>query len=65
MSEWIDTELAESQLCDRRHVKRLAHLLERLSEQAVSSIPRACHGWAETIAAYRFWIIRGWGSKRF
>jgi IS4 transposase len=54
MSEWIETELAESQMHDRRHAKRLAHLLERLSEQAVSSIPRACHGWAETMAAYRF-----------
>jgi hypothetical protein len=32
----------------------LAHLLERLSAQAGSSIPRACHGWAETLAAYRF-----------
>ena len=53
MSEWIETELAESQLHDRRHAKRLAHLLERLSEQAVSRIPRACHGWAETLAAYR------------
>ena len=54
MSEWIETELAESPLHDRRHVKRLAHLLERLSAQTVSSIPRACHGWAETLAAYRF-----------
>jgi len=54
MSEWIEAELAESQMHDKRHAKRLAHLLERLSEQAVSSIPRACHGWAETIAAYRF-----------
>jgi len=54
MRGWIETELAESQLHDRRHAKRLAHLLERLSAQTVSSIPRACHGWAETLAAYRF-----------
>jgi transposase-like protein len=54
MSAWIETELAESPLPDRRHAKRLAQLLERLSEQSVSSIPRACHGWAETRAAYRF-----------
>ena len=53
MREWSDTELAGSQLPDRRHTKRRAHRLERLSEQAVSSIPRACHGWAETLAAYR------------
>jgi len=54
MDEWSDTELAAHQMHDLRHTKRLAHLLERLSKQAVSSIPRACHGWAETIAAYRF-----------
>ena len=54
MSAWIETELAESPLHDRRHAKRLAHLLERFSEQSVNSIPRACHGWAETLAAYRF-----------
>jgi hypothetical protein len=54
MSQWIDTELAENQLHDRRHAKRLANLLERLSAQALSSIPRACQGWAETVAAYRF-----------
>lgn len=54
MSEGIEAELAESQMRDKGHAKRLAHLLERVSEQAVSSIPRACHGWAETIAAYRF-----------
>lgn len=54
MSQWIETELAENEMHDLRHAKRLAHLLERLSEQAVSSIPRACHGWAETMAAYRF-----------
>jgi hypothetical protein len=54
MSQWIETELAENQMHDLRHAKRLAHLVERLSEQTVSSIPRACHGWAETLAAYRF-----------
>jgi IS4 transposase len=54
MNEWIETELAENQMHDLRHTKRLAYLLERLSEQAVSSIPQACHGWAETLAAYRF-----------
>src|SRR5262245_26179740 len=54
MSQGIETELAESQMHDRRHAKRLSHLLEQLSEQAVSSIPRACHGWAEPLAAYRF-----------
>jgi hypothetical protein len=46
--------MAESQMHDARHAKRLAALLTQLGEQPVSSIPRACHGWAETVAAYRF-----------
>ena len=31
MSQWVETELAESQMQDARHTKRLAQLLERLS----------------------------------
>ena len=54
MSDWIEAELAECQMHDARHTKRLAQLLSRLSERPVSSIPAACHGWAETMAAYRF-----------
>jgi hypothetical protein len=38
---------------DVRHTKRLARLLDRLSARPVSSLPAACHGWAETVAAYR------------
>ena len=54
MSDWIEAELAECQMHDARHTKRLARLLDRLSVRPVSSIPTACHGWAETVAAYRF-----------
>jgi Transposase DNA-binding/Transposase Tn5 dimerisation domain len=54
MSDWIEVELAECQMHDARHTKRLAQLLGRLSERPVGSIPTACHGWAETVAAYRF-----------
>lgn len=54
MSEWVAEEMAESQMHDARHAKRLATLLARLGEQPVSSIPRACRGWTETVAAYRF-----------
>src|SRR5215471_14529496 len=54
MSNWIKAELAECQMHDARHTKRLARLLDRLSARPVSSIPTACHGWAETVAAYRF-----------
>src|SRR5882672_5690632 len=54
MSTWVAEEMAESQMHDTRHGKRLAKLLSELSERPVSSIPSACHGWAETVAAYRF-----------
>jgi hypothetical protein len=54
MSDWIEAELTECQMHDARHMKRLARLSGRLSERPVSSIPTACHGWAETVAAYRF-----------
>lgn len=54
MSTWVAEEMNESQLHDARHAQRLATLLTRLGEQPGSSIPRACRGWAETGAAYRF-----------
>lgn len=54
MSNWVAEERAESQLRDARHAQRLATLLTRLGERPVSSIPSACQGWAETVAAYRF-----------
>jgi hypothetical protein len=54
MSNWVETELGACQLHEARHAKRLAQLLARLGEQPVPSIPSACHGWAETVAAYRF-----------
>lgn len=54
MSKWVEDELAECQMQDARHAKQLAKLLTRLGESPVNSIPTACHGWAETVAAYRF-----------
>jgi hypothetical protein len=54
MSDWVEAALAECQMHDVRHTKRLARLLDRLSAQPVGSSPTACHGWAETVAADRF-----------
>jgi Transposase DNA-binding len=53
MSNWVETELGACQLHDARHAKRLAPWFVRLSEKPVHSIPSACHGWAETVAASR------------
>jgi hypothetical protein len=54
MSDWIEAELAECQRHEARHTKRLGRLLDRLSARPVTSMPTACHGWAQTVAAYRF-----------
>jgi hypothetical protein len=52
-SHWVETEMVACQLHDAWHAKRLVQLLAHLSEAPVHSIPRGCHGWAETVAAYR------------
>ncbi len=54
MSDWRETELAACQMHDARHTQRLARRLDRRSERPVGSLPTACHGWAETVAASRF-----------
>lgn len=41
-------------LGDERRNKRAKTLMERLAAKPTASIPMACKGWAETIAAYRF-----------
>jgi hypothetical protein len=51
---WIESELAKCQFKDARHGKRLRKLLEQLAENIGGSIPWACHDWANTKAAYRF-----------
>jgi Transposase DNA-binding len=53
MSDGLEAELAEGQRHDARHPKRLARRLSRLRARPVSRLPTACHGGAETRAAYR------------
>lgn len=55
MDQWVEREVAGcSHMRDARLKKRLGEVLTRLAEQPTQSIPSACHGWAETQAAYRF-----------
>lgn len=54
MSQWVAAEMAACQRHDARHGKRRAQLFARLGEKPVRSMPSACHGWAETVAASRF-----------
>lgn len=51
---WVAEELSGIALGDQRLNARSIKLLRRLSEKPTASIPVACGGWAETVAAYRF-----------
>jgi Transposase DNA-binding/Transposase Tn5 dimerisation domain len=53
-AEWIEEELAGIDLGDQRLNKRCRRVLERLAADPQASINGACHGWAETHAAYQF-----------
>lgn len=51
---WIDKEIAGCNFRDERLRKRMAKVLEQMSESVGGSIPFACQDWANTKAAYRF-----------
>jgi hypothetical protein len=52
--QWIADEFSGMELGDERLNKRARMLMERFSAKPTASIPMACNGWAETLAAYRF-----------
>lgn len=54
MQRWIETELQTSDFEDVRLDERFKIVLDRLSQKPSVSIPAACRGWTETVAAYRF-----------
>ena len=54
MAAWAGEELKGVDLGDRRLNKRAITLLDTLAAKPTLSIPSACSGWSETIAAYRF-----------
>jgi len=54
MQTWIEVETAGVNFGDERLNRRYELLLERMGDKPTLSIPAACHGWAETKAAYRF-----------
>lgn len=51
---WTPTEFEQLDLGDARLNKRARLLMERMAAEPTASVPQACHGWGETIAAYRF-----------
>lgn len=53
-AQWATMEFAQLDLGDARLNNRARTLMERFAADPAASIPDACHGWAETMAAYRF-----------
>lgn len=51
---WTETEFGQLDLGDARLDKRARILMERLAAEPTMSVPKACNGWGETMAAYRF-----------
>ncbi len=54
MQAWIEAETKGANFGDQRLNRRYELLLDRLSDKPTLSIPAACQGLAETMAAYRF-----------
>ena len=51
---WVVEEMASADFGDQRLNARAELLLDRLIAQPSASLPTACRGWSETLAAYRF-----------
>jgi hypothetical protein len=54
MMEWIEQEMATAALGDQRLNRRLCKILERCFARPMASLKAAMSGWAEVVAAYRF-----------
>jgi hypothetical protein len=54
LGSWVDGEIAEGQLPDKRLARRLRQVFDQMGGAMGQTIPRACQDWANTKAAYRF-----------
>lgn len=54
LAPWVIEEMKDVDLQDKRLNERLAVILDLLSGHPTASIPAACGGYAEMMAAYRF-----------
>jgi hypothetical protein len=48
---WTQTEFEQLELGDARLNKRARLLMQRLAADPMASVPKACQGWGETMAA--------------
>ena len=55
---WFDRELAGCSFADERLNKRLRKLVAQIGSAMGQSIPLVCQDWANTKAAYRFFVQR-------
>ena len=56
MSDWSTDEFSTLALGDARLKNRAEKILSAMFNSPKSSLPEACCGWADTIAAYRFFM---------
>jgi len=54
LSPWVVDEMKDADFRDARLNQRIELLLAQLAAHPTASIPAACGGCAETMAAYRF-----------
>jgi len=54
LASWVSEEVKDVDLGDKRLNERMGQILEQLGGHPTTSIPAACGGCAETVAAYRF-----------
>jgi hypothetical protein len=63
-SNWVNEEMHNLQLKDKRLVERTKKLLAAISQEPAKSIPEACGNWAGTKAAYRYFSNESVESDR-
>jgi hypothetical protein len=51
---WTEAEFGQLDLGDARLNRRARTLMENMAATPTASVPKACNGWGETMAAYRF-----------
>jgi len=54
LAPWVMDEVKTAKLNDKRLNRRLAEVLSQLAARPTASVPAACGGRAEVVAAYRF-----------
>jgi hypothetical protein len=54
LAPWVIDEMRDADLGDKRLSRRLERLLSDLADRPTASIPAACGGRSEVVAAYRF-----------